>query len=353
MRRYELVFREDCELLVCTRCNIALGKTLDHHMKLVHDQPMSSASKRHLIQYIRPSLYLQEQQHFLPAVDFRPVLAGLKCSDCDYYCIDTTGMYKHIKTHEPVATSVSCVVQRVNDATRTPYVGVIPRNQVGVAAPVAAVPGLIDRRLHMSMLAQAGALPMEEGRRLGIFYSSSGFATRPGAVDPFEGVDYVSYVATLSPDVPGHAPFIALREALILAIENVNEADFQLRFAVSHGRRPFKALETANSVRDYSLLMARFARFLVELLARPIPGVALSAALIDKIEALRDDQTLLSFHAVVAHILEEDPRMSVPSEPLAMFVRFCCFQVPGDSMPVASVERLIAKVYFILPVTNY
>lgn len=345
MRRYGLVFKEDCELLVCSRCNIALGKTLDHHMKLVHHQTMSAGSKRYLIPYIRPSLYLQEQQHFLPAVDFRPVLAGLKCSDCSYFCIDTTGMYKHVKTHNPVATSVSCVVQRVNDSTRTPYVGVIPRNQVGVGAPVAAVPGLIDRRVHMRMLAQERALPMEEGRRLGIFYSSSGFVTKPGAVDPFDGVNYASYVASLSPDDPSHAPFIALRETLILAIEAVNASDFQLRFAVSYGRRPFKALETANSLRDNSLLMARFARFLVELLARPIPGVVFSVELVGKIESFRDDHSLISLHAVVAHILEEDPRLSVPSEPLALFVRFCCFQVPGDTMSVASVERLIAKVY--------
>jgi hypothetical protein len=185
--------------------------------------------------------------------------------------------------------------------------------------------------------------PVEEGRRENLFYQAVGWLL-PDQRQMFAQVDRASYVKFPEEADGDHGRYSLLREALAAAIDAVNGQDVHLRFAVSPGRRPFKRLETVASLREYSLVMVRFIRFLANLEERPVAGVVLPEVIREAIGGFAADGHLESALKIIVALLLADPRSSDPSDLFTLFVRFCCTASEDDFMQAKNVERMIAKV---------
>jgi hypothetical protein len=241
----------------------------------------------------------------------------------------------------------ACHVQRMNDCTRTPYVGVFiaAENRPSEAIDDQnANDDAIDALMVMERFRQQRVLLPEQGARQGLFYSLSGFAGRPGLVDEFSEIDKASYVGTLSEDHGDYAFFTEIRMFLAENIPRIVKADVQLRFAVSAGGRPFGPLQMDKSVKEYTLVMARFARFLVQHRRAPLPEVPLPEELAKKIDIFVHNPDVQTFASMIVTVLEADPRKCAYSDLLSLFIRFCCTMTPGNYMKAENIERLIAKV---------
>lgn len=353
--RYSLQFRTEYQLLVCARCNATVTKSFADHIWTEHQQSVDAASRAIIHRYLVDvdSVYLQVSQGFLDPVDFRPVIQGYKCSGCEYYSANKKVARLHSKTHEPVAMFVECSVQRMNNSKNTPYIGVNPRREV--LDPVQTIEEIgIHPQIHaVNMLRSLDqqAMRLEEGRRENLFYNLTGFLL-PNQLAMFADVNKQEYVRPISQENQDDVFFFNIRNQLMESIQYVNNIDVQLRFAVSHGRRPFKRLETLASVQEYSLLMIRFVRFLVLLVQSPVDGVDLPNVLREKIALFFQDGHMPSLWSLIIELLKSDPRQSEPSDPFTLFIRFCCTARNEDILKADQVERVIAKVskqsYFFL-----
>lgn len=227
-----------------------------------------------MAKYSINSHYHGGYEGFLTPVDFKPVEQGYKCDQCWFFGVSAFIMNRHSRTHEDRTGYHRCCVQRINDCTRTPYIGVLPRGeelrQEGRNDPERRVRP-IDALAAMTALHAGFLLEPEEGRNLGLFYQLSGFVTGPGEVNIFENVDQAAYVAPLSDDHEDYEAIEQFRLSIIRYMRSINSADISLRFAVSAGRRPFKVLETEKSILEYSAVMSRFGYFMTVVVNQPIP----------------------------------------------------------------------------------
>jgi len=315
MARFGLVFRPSYNLVVCTACNVAVGKSFWDHLLKVHDIIVDAGSRPRIQRDVTESPYLLPQQPFLEAVDFRPILPGFKCSTCEYYSANSDVAKRHARSHDPIATVVDCSVQRMNNSKKTPYVGVRAgenhAEEVRADAQAANVVGGVDAVTATRAFKNRIELEVEEGSRLNLFYELSGFLAAD-QLALFAEVAISEYIKCPEEQDDDKALFDFIRDELMDAIDGVNGLDTQLRFQVSPSRRPFKKLQNLSSIQDYSLVMVRFIRFLVCLVENPIDNVVIPENIEAAITEFILGGDLKAVFNIIIEILTLDPRLSLP-----------------------------------------
>lgn len=237
----------------------------------------------------------------------------------------------------------------MDNSTKTPYVAVFlgDREAQPPNAPIGQEDGdeppTLDSEDLMREFWETVELRPEQGRRLGLFYQQAGFVLDNGP-DPFENVPKEYLTRAPGEEDPDYVFFNSIRDMILDEFKMVNKSDIQLRFALSPSRRPFKSLETSNSLNEYSLVMKRFLRFMVLLAENAVQQVRLPASLQNAGTLYRETNDLNTACELIMEVLRTDPKICVPFDPFTLFIRFCATQNPGDYMKCENVERLIAKV---------
>lgn len=239
----------------------------------------------------------------------------------------------------------------MNNCSRTPYVAVVPiedgddghQEDLPDVRPDGDAPAPLNADAVMDDFRRGIQLEPEQGRKLSLFYQSSGWVAENGA-DEFEEVDKDRYICAPDEDADDYVLYNYIRDLILDDFDEINKKDVQLRFAVTPNSRPFKKLETQNSLNEYSLVMTRFLRFMVMLLEEPINQVQFPLDLSRAVRTFNEQNDLDSACKLVVEALKVDPRVCSPCDPLSLFVRFCATKDRGDYMKAENVERLIAKV---------
>lgn len=355
LRRYGLEFRNDNQLLICTPCRVSIGKSFYDHLWSTHQLKVGPADQRSISTFIRPSPYLVRGQGGLEPVDFRPVLPGYKCEECNQHFALKKVAQRHSKMHEPHSELRQCLVQRMNNSKNCPYVGVIPR--LPTPAPreganiVMALRNNADRfetaTSAMRALKNPRILGLERDRRLALFYVLNNFLSDEN-LSRFQGVVVADFLTVKEDEVELSAFSDDIRSRISAAIRSVSSADIQLRYVVSPSSRTFKSLETQESTLEYSLVMTKFLIFLVKLEQNTPQAVSIPEPIRRSIIEMNASQRVEDVWNLVLLILSTDPKLSKPYDLLSLFVVFYCIADLTSVPNAAKVERIVAKVNMII-----
>lgn len=338
-----MTFKEDCQLLVCDVCSIALTKSFSDHCWRVHNKTVDYESKLVIGNYLVPSPYLQPQRIYLDPVDFRPVQPGFRCDSCEYCSSDIKVARKHARIHGLGATYTQCSVQRMNNARQTPYVAVRPREVAAVEIPVNP-PAVANAAAVYEKFFRDLRPRLEDDRGIGLFYQLTGFPD-PAMLAQFDHVDREEYTRPPKETDADNHHFEALRAQLKNSIKDVSSLDIQFRFSVSPNNKPFSSLKGDSSLREYPAMMVRFIRFLLKLVENRIDLIHLSGQIEAAVHGYTANRTIENLWKLVIAVLLVDPRLSLPSDPFTLFIRFCCTAKAPSYTQASDVERLIAKVW--------
>ena len=107
LQKYNLVFRNEYQLLVCCKCSCVLGASLATHLKAKHGISIPTRDSKIVSTYLgKESPYVCGSRPPLPMLDFLPVREGYRCVPCN-----------HQMARKCTATIVPCKVQTLNSPT--------------------------------------------------------------------------------------------------------------------------------------------------------------------------------------------------------------------------------------------
>ena len=350
LNRYNLLYRQEYNLLVCTVCMCALGRGFSSHCQTQHGKtiPTKDIKKIMVTCFAEESVYLKKQQPLLPALDFVPVSDGFKCALCNKYGKVLRHIQDHTKhEHDGNIPAVPCQVQTAKTGCFKSYFGVCPK-EITATPSSQAIGSLVKEA--MRDVFHCAVPPSENVKQRNVFYVQMGWY--PDVGDKFHTINKQALLHIPKEGETNYATKIQLLEIFKESLTAVSSHDLMLQLGVNWAEEmgiPLCSPQTDATVKEYSLSFTCLLFFIENLsITNQLDTTPLSAAQQLLVKEIFCGPKRISVFALIRELLtDKTTSFNECNATLMLYIRFMCYQPHGSLMSVDEVSRLCARVIYL------
>ena len=353
LKKFNLAYREEYNLLVCLHCKCALGISFASHARKQHciSIPREDEKKIKAACFVEESPYFQCNQTLLPPLDFLPVLDGFRCGTCNYYGKVQKRVIEHARAVHHNDQVVLCKVQTISTSNCVKYFGVQDVPVCQTSCSRAPELSRVVKKVMSSVLSESSRAP-EPVEQRNIFYVVMGWYPEPEAVDKYHCVDKMELLSV--PQVESdeyYHEFLCIRTIFEESLKGVSFHEYPFRLAVNagvHECKPLCSPQCEATTKTYGLVFTHLIFFVCNLTTKGPSQFQQPQCVTEACRELLLQPNKKSLFDLVRLLLEGRVIDNDSGAPIPLFIRFRCLLKDGSLLSPERVSCLCAQVIYVM-----